>query len=78
MIGPWDHDFPHNAWHSPRMEWRYEAVRWFDHWLKGIDTGILDEPKFAVYVRDYYPPEPRYRTPFPRALALGGRLADRA
>jgi putative CocE/NonD family hydrolase len=57
MLGPWDHDFPHNAWHEPRVEWRYEAVRWFDQFLKGIDTGILDEPKFAVYVRDYHPPD---------------------
>jgi hypothetical protein len=38
------------------MEWRHEAVRWFDQWLKGEDTGIMDEPAFAVYVRDYYPP----------------------
>ncbi len=57
MIGPWDHDFPHNAWHEPRVEWRFEAVRWFDQWLKDIDTGILEEPKFAIYVRDYYPPD---------------------
>ena len=34
LIGPWDHDFPHNAWHEPRIEWRHEAVRWFDQWLK--------------------------------------------
>jgi hypothetical protein len=40
------------------MEWRREAVRWFDHWLKGIDTGILDEPRFALYVRDWHPPGP--------------------
>ena len=58
MIGPWDHDFPHNASHSPQMEWRHEAVRWFDHWLKGIDTGIMDEPAFAVYVRKWHPPGP--------------------
>ncbi|MGI9222189.1 MAG: CocE/NonD family hydrolase [Woeseiaceae bacterium] len=58
MIGPWDHDTPHNAWHSPRVEWRHEAVRWFDQWLKGEDTGILEEPDFAVYVRDYHPPDP--------------------
>jgi hypothetical protein len=57
MLGPWDHDFPHNAWHAPRVEWRHEAVRWFDQFLKGIDTGILEEPKFAVYVRDYHPPD---------------------
>ena len=24
---------------KPRIEWRREAVRWFDQWLKGIDTG---------------------------------------
>jgi hypothetical protein len=40
------------------MEWRFEAVRWWDHWLKGKDTGIMDEPAFAVYVRDWYPPDP--------------------
>lgn len=58
MIGPWDHAFPHNAWPAPQMEWRHEAVRWFDHWLKNIDTGILDEPRFAVYVRDWHAPGP--------------------
>ena len=58
IIGPWDHYFPHNAWPEPRIEWRHEAVRWFDHWMKGEDTGMLDEPDFAVYVRDYYPPDP--------------------
>ena len=58
MIGPWDHYFPHNAWPAPQIEWRREAIRWFDQWLKDIDTGILDEPRFAVYVRDWHPPGP--------------------
>jgi hypothetical protein len=40
------------------VEWRREAVRWFDHWLKGVDTGIVDEPAFSIYMRDYHPPEP--------------------
>lgn len=57
MIGPWDHDYPHNAWHMPQVEWRHEAVRWFDQFMKGIDTGVLDEPALAVYVRDYHPPD---------------------
>jgi putative CocE/NonD family hydrolase len=61
LIGPWDHDFPHNAWHEPRIEWRHEAVRWFDQWLKGEDTGILEEPDFAVYVRNYYVPDSAMR-----------------
>jgi len=58
MIGPWDHYFPHNAWPEPQVEWREEAVRWFDQWLKGEDTGILEEPDFIVYVRNYHPPDP--------------------
>ena len=54
----WDHAFPHDTSPQPGMEWRHEAVRWFDYWLKGIDTGIMDEPKFAVYVRHWNPPDP--------------------
>jgi putative CocE/NonD family hydrolase len=58
MIGPWSHAWPHNPYPEPGMEWRHEAVRWFDQWLKGIDTGIMDEPRFAVYVRRWHPPGP--------------------
>ena len=58
IIGPWDHTLPNTSWPKPSMEWRYEAVRWFDHWLKDKDTGIMDEPKFAVYVRDWHAPGP--------------------
>jgi putative CocE/NonD family hydrolase len=58
MIGPWSHTWPHQPYPKPGVEWRHEAVRWFDHWLKGIDTGIMDEPRFAVYVRRWHPPGP--------------------
>ena len=56
MLGPWGHAWPNDAYPKPRMEWRHEAVRWFDHWLKGRDTGVLEEPRFAVYVRQWHPP----------------------
>ncbi|MDO8310070.1 MAG: CocE/NonD family hydrolase [Actinomycetota bacterium] len=26
-------------------------VRWFDHWLKGNDTGLLDEPDISLWVQ---------------------------
>jgi predicted acyl esterase len=58
MIGPWSHAWPNEPYPRPGMEWRREAVRWFDHWLKDIDTGIMEEPRFAVYVRDWHPPGP--------------------
>jgi uncharacterized protein len=58
IVGPWSHALPHDAHPKPRMEWRHEAVRWFDHWLKGRDTGILSEPSFAVFIRRWHPPGP--------------------
>ena len=39
IIGAWDHAWPNEPYPNPGMEWRHEAVRWFDHWLKGVDTG---------------------------------------
>lgn len=58
MIGPWSHTMPNRPYPEPGMEWRHEAVRWFDQWLKNRDTGIMDEPRFAVYVRNWHPPGP--------------------
>lgn len=58
MIGPWSHAFPHEPYPKPGMEWRHEAVRWFDHWLKGRETGIMEEPRLAVFVRNWHPPGP--------------------
>lgn len=32
-------------------EARLDQLRWFDHWLKGIDTGIMDEPPVKLEIR---------------------------
>ena len=58
IVGPWHHAYPNSAYPRPQMEWRHEAVRWFDQWLKGRDTGVMAEPRFAVYVRSWHPPGP--------------------
>lgn len=58
IVGAWNHTFPDSPYPEPGIEWRHEAVRWFDQWLKGIDTGILREPKLAIYVRQWHPPGP--------------------
>jgi putative CocE/NonD family hydrolase len=62
IVGPWSHAWPHEPYPKPGMEWRREAVRWFDQWLLGVDTGILKEPRFAVYVRQWHPPGPYLET----------------
>jgi predicted acyl esterase len=32
-------------------EARIDQLRWFDYWLKGIDTGIVDEPPVKLEIR---------------------------
>lgn len=32
-------------------EGRNEQLRWYDYWLKGIDTGIMDEPPVKLCIR---------------------------
>jgi predicted acyl esterase len=37
----------------PTRPWREDLdvlIRWYDHWLKGIDTGIMDEPPIKIFV----------------------------
>ena len=33
------------------LEARTDQLRWFDHWLKGIDTGLMDEPPVKLEIR---------------------------
>jgi predicted acyl esterase len=56
MVGPWNHTFPNWADPPPAIEWRADAVRWFDQWLKGNDTGMMNEPPLQVFMRDWHPP----------------------
>jgi predicted acyl esterase len=58
LVGPWNHSFPNDADFGPRIEWREDAVRWWDYWLKGRDTGVLQDPKLVIYLRHYFPPDP--------------------
>jgi putative CocE/NonD family hydrolase len=57
VIGPWSHtgrggrkvgdiDFGPQA----SFNLRAEEIRWFDHWLKGKDNGIDDEPPVRIFV----------------------------
>lgn len=57
IIGPWGHIYPHDGVPGPAIGFLQEAVRWWDHWLKGEDTGVMDDPKLRAYVEDAVPPE---------------------
>jgi len=58
-IGPWNHGFPNGSDYGPLYEWRDQAVRWFDYWLKGRETGVLKDPRVVIYQQHWHPPEPQ-------------------
>jgi len=56
LIGPWSHLWPEHAIPGPRINGLRECLKWFDQWLKGIDTGVLNEPPVTLFVREYVEP----------------------
>jgi len=59
LIGPWAHSYPHTAIPQPSIGFLQECLHWWDYWLKGIDTGIMDEPMLRVWMPDAITPQPR-------------------
>jgi putative CocE/NonD family hydrolase len=44
VLGPWTHQQDHE------LDLAVEHLRWFDHWLKGVDNGVMKEPPIHYYV----------------------------
>ncbi|PAU78474.1 CocE/NonD family hydrolase [Halomonas salipaludis] len=61
LIGPWIHKYPHFAIPDPAIGFLQEALRWWDYWLKGIETGVMDEPAGTFYLQDAVAPQPMYQ-----------------
>jgi predicted acyl esterase len=57
VIGPWGHIYPHDGVPGPAIGFLQEAVRWWDHWLKGRETGVMDQPMLRAYLQDPVPPD---------------------
>ena len=62
LTGPAHVERPFHSFHN-------EILRWHDHWLKGLETGVLDEPPVKFWVMganawrtssDWPPPEVRW------------------
>jgi uncharacterized protein len=60
LIGPWGHKYPHMGIPGPAIGFLQEAVRWWDQWLKGVETGIMEEPALRVWMQDSAPPSMNY------------------
>jgi putative CocE/NonD family hydrolase len=56
IIGPWGHIYPQDGVPGPAIGFLQEAVRWWDHWLKGRDTGVMNEPDLRAYINDSVAP----------------------
>ncbi|UTO62072.1 CocE/NonD family hydrolase [Streptomyces rapamycinicus] len=60
LIGPWSHKYPHLGEPGPAIGYLQEVVRWWDHWLKGVDNGVMDGPMLWTWMQDSVPPSTSY------------------
>jgi predicted acyl esterase len=60
LIGSWSHNYPHQGIPGPAIGFLQECLRWWDHWLKGEDTGIMREPMLRAWMQDSVPPTTFY------------------
>ncbi len=54
---PWTHHIPESSKlgdldFGPQgyVDLKIEDLRWFDYWLKGVDTGVMSEPPIKIFV----------------------------
>jgi putative CocE/NonD family hydrolase len=61
LVGPWAHLMPYSVpttkgtgeidfGSEAAIELHAIQLRWFDHWLKGADNGVLEEPSIRLFV----------------------------
>jgi len=60
LIGAWSHNYPEEGIPGPNMGFTQESLRWWDHWLKGKDTGLMDEPMLRCWMQASEPPATFY------------------
>ncbi|MCC7163888.1 MAG: CocE/NonD family hydrolase [Anaerolineae bacterium] len=60
IYGPWAHIYPHHALPEPAIGFLQECLRWWDKWLKGAETGIMNEPMLRAWMQEYVPPKTFY------------------
>ena len=56
LIGPWSHAWPQRGSPGPAIGFQQEALRWWDKWLKGVETGVMDGPAYRVWMQERVSP----------------------
>ena len=75
LIGPWGHQYPHQALPGPAVGFLDESLRWWDRWLKGqgaAGDAPADDPMIRAWMHD------SARPAAVRAQAPGGWIAEDA
>jgi uncharacterized protein len=50
IVGPWVHQYPHQAVPGPAIGYLQLAIRWWDRWLKGVPNGAENDPAMRAYM----------------------------
>lgn len=61
IVGPWGHVLPQDSGVAP-VDFLSLALRWWDHWLRDVDTGVMTEPPVTLYVAGAHPSWRGYET----------------
>jgi uncharacterized protein len=56
IIGPWGHKYPQDGVPGPAIGFLQEAIRWWDRWLRGIDTGVEHDPDLRLFLQEPHQP----------------------
>jgi putative CocE/NonD family hydrolase len=60
LIGPWSHNYPELGSPGPAIGFLKECLRWWDYWLKGIETGVMQEPMLRAWIQESAEPQGFY------------------
>jgi putative CocE/NonD family hydrolase len=61
IVGPWSHQYPDRGLApGPSIGFLQESLRWWDRWLRGVDTGVEDDPALRAWINEPEPPATSY------------------
>ena len=60
IIGPWGHKYPNEGVPGPAIGFLQECKRWWDHWLKGINTDVQNDPDMRLFLQESEKPAPHF------------------
>ncbi|WP_018657091.1 CocE/NonD family hydrolase [Actinomadura flavalba] len=63
IVGPWARQYPDEAPAAAAIGFLQETLRWWEHWLRGADTGVTDDPALRAFLGAGWAAEPVWPSP---------------